>query len=269
VEGRLGANVANCIKFKVRPLLKWLGGKNHLARRIIELIPDSSIYVEPFAGGLNVLLNKCKCDVEIVGDLNTELIHLYETLRDHSCVLLDRIKDISFTEDVFKRALSIGVVEDPMERALNFLIKHRMSFAGVGAGFANPTKEDLDAWNYLPQDLKFTAHRIQEVEFYAEPALNLIDRYDGPSTSFYLDPPYYPSTWVGSLYEHEMTAFQHLILLRRIKKCQGHVIISGYDNLTYDRELQGWDKYIFDAVSLTSKVRSSRTEVAWVKPLKF
>ena len=44
--------MANSIPFKVRPCVKWYGGKSFLARRIIELIPDSDVYVEPFAGGL-------------------------------------------------------------------------------------------------------------------------------------------------------------------------------------------------------------------------
>jgi DNA adenine methylase len=32
------------------PLSGWLGGKNRLAKRIIERIPDHKCYVEPFAG---------------------------------------------------------------------------------------------------------------------------------------------------------------------------------------------------------------------------
>jgi DNA adenine methylase len=263
--------MANYIQFKVRPVLNYYGGKSSLARQIIKLIPDSLIYVEPFAGGLNVLLNKCKCDIEIVGDLNPELIHLYETLRDYSSILLDRVKDIPYSEKVFKRALSVGVVEDSMERALNFLIKYRMSFGGKGNSFGNVKKKDIDChWDTLPEDLKFTAHRLQGVRFYVEPALKLIDEYDGKNTSFYLDPPYYPLTRVNaSIYEYEMKEFQHLVLLRRIQKCQGHVVISGYDNSVYNKELRGWERYVFDVVSGTSNHKPNRTEIVWVKPLKI
>lgn len=262
--------MANYIKFKVRPVLYYYGGKNHLARRIIELIPDSSVYVEPFAGGLNVLLNKCKCEIEVAGDLNPELIHLYETLRDHSNVLLDRMRSISYSEEAYREAYYAGIVGDPMERALNFLIRYRMSFGGKGNSFANAGKEDTDTWDYLPDDLKFTASRLQGVRLYNEPALKLLDLYDGPDTSFYLDPPYYPSTRTNaSIYEYEMVAFEHLILLRRIKKCQGHVVISGYDNLVYNRELQDWDRIVFETISSTPHIKSPRTEILWVKPLKI
>ena len=269
--------MANYINFKVRPVLKWYGGKSFLARRIIDLIPDSDIYVEPFAGGLNVLLNKCKYGTEIVGDLNTELIHLYETVRDYSSVILDRLKDIPYREEVFKRALAAGISTDPVDRALNFLIKHRMSSSGMGDYFSKISgkiseQSKKSGWGYLDEDLKFTAYRLQGVEFYNEPALNLIDRYDGPNTSFYLDPPYYPSTRQSSnAYEYEMTAFQHLFLLKRILRCQGNVIISGYDNPVYNKELDGWEKYSFETSinSSTDKVKSQRVEVVWVKSRWF
>jgi DNA adenine methylase len=265
--------MASFINIKVRPITKWFGGKSFFARRIIELVPDSDIYVEPFAGGLNVLLNKCKYGTEIAGDLNPELIHLYETARDHSIEFLDRLKDIPYSEDVFKRALAAGIVEDPVDRALNFLIKHRMSSSGMGDYFSKISgkvseQAKKSGWGYLDTDLKFTAYRLQGVEFYNEPALNLIERYDGPNTSFYLDPPYYPSTRNSlNMYEYEMTALQHLFLLKRINKCKGNVVISGYDHPVYNKELAGWEKYFFETTvnSSQSKTKDSRVEVVWVK----
>lgn len=265
--------MANFIKFKVRPVVKYFGGKSFLARRIIELIPDSDVYVEPFAGGLNVLLNKCKYGTEIVGDLNTELIYLYETVRDYSPVLLDHLKYIPYTEETFKRALDAGVVEDPVYRALNFLVKHRMSRSGMGKDFSKLSEDDDgSSWDNLPEDLKFTAHRLQGVSLHNSPALELIERYDGPNTSFYLDPPYYPSKrTTPKVYEHEMTPFQHLLLLKRIVKCKGNVAISGYDNVVYNKELQGWEKYEFQLANHSgqTEVKGRRVEVVWRKPEGF
>jgi DNA adenine methylase len=263
-------SMANYINFKVRPVIRYFGGKSFLARRIIELIPDSSVYVEPFAGGLNVLLNKCKYGQEIVGDLNVELIHLYTTLRDYSSTLLDKLKDVPYSEEVFNRALAAGVVEDPVERALNFLIKHRMSRSGMGGDYSRlPEWWNNGSWDYLHEDLKFTAHRLQGVSFYTCSALELIDLFDGPGTSFYLDPPYYPLTRESpEVYEHEMTSLQHLFLLKRILKCQGNVVISGYNNPAYNRELKDWERYSFEVANHSSqqKLKSRRVEVVWVKP---
>jgi DNA adenine methylase len=42
--------------------LKWWGGKHYLARKIIDLMPRHLHYVEPYAGGLAVLLEKDPLD---------------------------------------------------------------------------------------------------------------------------------------------------------------------------------------------------------------
>src|SRR5262245_4840512 len=78
----------------VQPL-KWHGGKYYLARRIVELMPRHLHYVEPFAGGLAVLLARDPADQslyfgtrseakgvsEVVNDLNSSLINFWRVLR--------------------------------------------------------------------------------------------------------------------------------------------------------------------------------------------
>jgi hypothetical protein len=68
-----------------------------------------------------------------------------------------------------------------------------------------------------------------------------------------------------------MTAFEHLFLLKRIVRCQGSVILSGYDNPIYNKELEGWEKYSFEMTinSSQDKVKSPRVEVVWVKSNGF
>jgi len=45
--------------------LKWYGGKHYLAQRIIDRMPRHLHYVEPFGGGLAVLLAKDPFDLRL------------------------------------------------------------------------------------------------------------------------------------------------------------------------------------------------------------
>ena len=67
----------------VAPPLKYHGGKHYLAKRIVELMPPHLHYVEPFAGGLAVLLAKDPEGVsEVVNDIDGELTNFWRVLQD-------------------------------------------------------------------------------------------------------------------------------------------------------------------------------------------
>lgn len=82
---------------KTRPTglpLKWHGGKFYLARRIVALMPPHLHYVDPYAGGLAVLLARDPADrrlwsgttasrrglPEVVNDLDGRLINFRRVL---------------------------------------------------------------------------------------------------------------------------------------------------------------------------------------------
>jgi hypothetical protein len=58
--------------------LSYIGGKNRLAKRIIEIFPKHTTYVEAFAGGAQVLFHKKPSAVEVLNDLDGEIVqHLH------------------------------------------------------------------------------------------------------------------------------------------------------------------------------------------------
>jgi DNA adenine methylase len=108
------------------------------------------------------------------------------------------------------------------------------------------------------------------VEIRCQSAFDTIDEFSQDHTVFwYFDPPYYPSTRVSpKVYNHELTAFQHLTLLKKIKEISGHVVLSGYPNPLYDKELADWDREVILIKNCSSyqKEKPLMEEVLWIKP---
>lgn len=88
----IDAQITHCLKSggkKVKPFLKWVGGKGQLLDEIEKYYPfeDGKItkYAEPFVGGGAVLfdiLSKFNLEDVYISDINVELINTYRIIRD-------------------------------------------------------------------------------------------------------------------------------------------------------------------------------------------
>lgn len=95
------ATMANVMK-NVKPLLKWVGGKRQLLPEIHAALPAEGFdgYFEPFLGGGAVLFSLTPHKAT-VNDLNTELINVYETVRDDVAGLIELLQTYPNEEDFF------------------------------------------------------------------------------------------------------------------------------------------------------------------------
>ncbi len=76
----------------VSPPLKWVGGKRQLLPEIRKYIPKQySTYYEPFVGGGAVLFD-IQPKKAIVNDVNSELINLYQALKDNVGDVIEELK---------------------------------------------------------------------------------------------------------------------------------------------------------------------------------
>ena len=236
----------------IRPALKTHGGKHYLAAKILPLLPPHRVYVEPFAGGLSVLLRKPRALVEVAGDLDEGLIGLYRMLTSRTEELIGWASRLEYTPEVFAWACSGGTVSDPLEQAVRFLVRRRFSRGGLGRDVAWSTRlrggqpGDQNAWETAKAELPRIAERLRGVQFVCQNAIQTIRQFDGPGTLTNLDPPYSASVRSAKkCYEHEMSLDQHAWLLHTTTRVQGAVAISGYANPLYDRWLATWDRHEF------------------------
>jgi DNA adenine methylase len=260
----------------IRPPIKWHGGKGNLKRWIACLLPAHTVYVEPYAGGLSVLLNKYRSEVEVVGDIDTDLIGFFLVLRDEPKVLIERLRSIPCAAESFAWANSTPEASDPIERAVRFVVRYRFSRGGLGKSFSWSDRprgnqaESLNSWEtILAEELSRIARRLHGVQIVHGDALELIRRHDGPDTLFYLDPPYLPATRTArSVYRHELAEADHCRLLETISAIRGMVALSGYRSELYDHALQCWERHEIERPndSGQGKTKQRRTEVIWLNP---
>ncbi len=77
---------------RIIPVLKWAGGKRQLLPHILPLIPKNySKYYEPFIGAGAVLF-ELQPQKAVVNDTNTELMNVYQTIKDQPNDLIDLLK---------------------------------------------------------------------------------------------------------------------------------------------------------------------------------
>ena len=272
------------MKAATRKLLapgKWHGGKAYLARRIVALMPEHGIYVEPFAGMLSVLLNKPPAAVEYVSDLNPGLVLFWQVMAsaERFPQLLDKLQQYHYDAATFEAAKAfIDHPPWPLDRidraayAANFLAWNRMSRGGLGKDFAWSDRlrggqpGDLNAWINCLRNLLYVHERVKDLTIWCRPALDMIRDLDSPATLFYCDPPYLHSTrTTRNAYAHELATEEHAELLAVLRQCRGAVLLSGYRSDLYDAALHDWERFEFDMPNHSGqgKTKQRRVECVW------
>jgi DNA adenine methylase len=85
----------------MKPLLKWAGGKRHIAHTLERHLPEdwsNGTYFEPFLGGAALFLH-LKPGSAVLADLNPWLVRFYQDVRDAPQGLLDGIQTLADSFD--------------------------------------------------------------------------------------------------------------------------------------------------------------------------
>lgn len=272
------------------------GGKQYLASRILALMPRRKSpdnpagwchYVEPFAGGLSVLLAQDPEGIsEVVNDKNGALSNLWRVLCSPRAykTFVRLAQPIPFSEDVYNAAsdrLGKGCDMEPGAAcvicATAFFVVCRQSLAGRMKSFAPLSRtrvrrgmnEQVSAWLTAVEGLPDVHERMKRVVVLNRDALDVIRQQDGPNTLFYLDPPYLHETRATTKdYAHEMTREQHAALLDALDKLQGKFLLSGYRSDLYDEhgDVCGWFREDVEVPNNAAVGDSKRrmTECVWM-----
>ena len=206
--------------------LSYIGGKNRLANRIIEIFPKHTTYVEAFAGGAQVFFRKEPSKVEVLNDLDGEIVNFYRVCQQHYEELLRYFRFVLVSRKWFNllRTTDPATLTD-IQRAARYLYLLKNSFAGQ---IRNPNYHRLvtqpPGFNLerLSEILENAHERLGRVQIECASYDEILTRFDRPATLFYLDPPY----WGRKFYRHNFDAADFEKLAERLGKVRGKFVLS-------------------------------------------
>ncbi|AVT76619.1 D12 class N6 adenine-specific DNA methyltransferase [Rhodopseudomonas palustris] len=264
-----------------RPVLRWHGGKWRIAPWIISFFPRHQIYVEPFGGAASVLLRKPRSPAEVYNDLDGRLVNLFRVLRDpeKASELQRRIGLTLYARDEFEWSYSAPIddVDDAHKMIVLSFMGHGSDSASRGCrtGFRAKMTDaralPSNAWANWHRSVPEFVERLRSVTIERIDAMQLLVRYDTPSTLLYFDPPYLPETRSSLIgrsanthgYRHEMDREAHAAMLDALLQIKSMVVLSGYPDPLYDEMLCEWTR--FEKRTLADGARE-RLEVLWINP---
>jgi DNA adenine methylase len=210
--------------------LPWVGGKRRLAPTIARLIPEHVTYVEPFAGGAQVLFHKRPSRVEVINDLDGELVNFFRVCKHHSRELARSLRHMPASREMFREisAQSTEGLTDVI-RAARFYYLQKTAWGGsrTRRSFHFAVAKPLNFNpSRIPGALEAASTRLERVQLECLPYERVIDLYDRRDTFFFIDPPY-----VGAkLYEFNFDDAEFTRLADRLARLKGKFILSINDH---------------------------------------
>lgn len=204
----------------VKPLVKWAGGKRQLLPHIHAALPAGTPrrYYEPFIGGGAVLFSLTPAAAR-VNDLNSELINLYEVVREGVEELISLVSTYPNDADFFYQLRAVDrdaerfAALSATERAARTLYLNKTCYNGLyrvnSAGqfnapfgrYKNPTICDADTLRGVHQYLWDNDITFTQGDFAAAVA----DAGEGDFV--YFDPPYDPVNVTSSFTGYQKGGF--------------------------------------------------------------
>ena len=232
---------------KIKPVLRYPGGKSRVAKKIIGYIPDGfKEYREPFVGGGSVFI-ALKQDMPdstrfAINDINTNVYLFWEYLRDDGELFKDAVvsmkSQFSTGRELFKYYKNPDTERTDFEKAVRFFILNRITFSGLvdSGGYSNESYEKRFTDSIINK-LVPLSNLIQNIEI-TNQDYNTLLKKRGKYVFSYLDPPYFSSTKSklyginGDLHIN----FDHEMFAKNMKKCKHKWLIT-YDDCPEIRDL--------------------------------
>ncbi|RQO65084.1 methyltransferase [Pedobacter sp. KBW01] len=248
------------MKPKLKTPISYYGGKQKLADKITSVIPEHTLYCEPFIGGGAVFFAKEKSEVEVLNDTNKELINFYRVVQNNFISLEMMIRISLHSRDMHKDAAVIynyPHMFNEVKRAWAVWVLSSQSFsAQLNSSWGYDISKNTTTKKIMNNRERFTeemAVRLQNVQIESADALYIIKSRDREASFFYLDPPYFNSD-CGHYDGYSEQDFENLLIL--ISEIKGKFLLSSYPSPLLQKYAKkfGWHMWsIEQGVTINNK----------------
>ena len=244
----------------LRTPISYYGGKQKLAKTILNFIPEHTLYAEPFLGGAAIFFAKEPSAVEVINDTNKELINFYQVCKNRFHELQSLVRVTLHSRDQHDDAFVINAkphLHDEVRRAWAIWVLSHQSFsAQLNGNWGYDKAENTTTKKIGNKREEFTeqfAIRLQNAQIECADALYIIQSRDTPDSFFYCDPPYYNSN-CGHYDGYSFQDFENLIEV--LSKIKGKFLLSSYPSdllKKYAKQYRWWQWNVEQGVSVNTK----------------
>lgn len=184
---------------KIRPPLKWAGGKYRILADIRKMLPEGKRLIEPFVGSGVVFLNT-KYDRYTLNDKNQDLITYYKTLKKEGSQFIDYCRQFfhqkfNNADKYYQLREEFNQPVDDLQKSALFLYLNKHGYNGLcrynkSGNFNVPFGRHKNT--YFPeQEMRLFWKKSKRAALICKD-FEVIMRAAQPGDVIYCDPPYVP-----------------------------------------------------------------------------
>lgn len=233
---------------KINSPFRYAGGKFYARKLLLEQIPVTEAYCEPFAGGASIFFAKELSGISVLNDFDKDVANMYIHIRDHCDALISMLEGVPATKKLHSYYKNEYQPKSKLERAFRWFYLNRTSYSGImkheNCYFGYGEKYSMRPENW-PRHLRKVSAKLQGVSVTQLDFEKVIDA--SPDECFlFVDPPYYNAAQ-KKFYPCSFSMDDHIRLVECLRRNKDRLsFLLTYDNSPEVRDLYSWCKNIED-----------------------
>lgn len=180
---------------KIKPLIKYSGGKADEINNFKKYIPDNyNLYIEPFIGGGALYFN-LEPKKSVINDIHPELIDFYKSIKNgYSNKIYNFMEENANDEKIYYKIRDEMKINDYIDNAKRFYYIRKTCFRGM-MRYNKQGKFNIPFGRYKKinyEDLKNTSYEklLKNTKIFNKSFEYIFENYNDKNNFMFLDPPY-------------------------------------------------------------------------------